>query len=47
MKNIKKKDHLEKRHMPRKEEGRFRGITIGDVELIADKGDIVCLGGIK
>ena len=42
-KNNKKKDYLEKRHRPRKEEGRFRGIPIGDVELIDDKEDLVCL----
>ena len=41
--NNKKKDHLEKRHRPRKEEGRFRGIPIGDVELGDDKEDVVCL----
>ena len=43
LKNNKKKYHLEKRHRPRKEEGRFRGIPIGDVELGDDKDDVVCL----
>ena len=36
-KNVKKKDHLEKRHRPRKEEGTIKGIPVGDKELGVDE----------
>ena len=35
-KNKAKKDHLEKKYRPRKEEGRYRGIPVGDDELGQD-----------
>ena len=43
VKNAKKKDHLENRHRPRKEQGRFRGIPIGDEELGPDGEVVGCL----
>ena len=36
-KNVKKKDHLEKRHRPQKEEGTIKGMQVGDKELGVDE----------
>ena len=43
VRNAKKKDHLEHRHRPRKKQGRFQGILIGDEELGPDEEEVGCL----
>ena len=42
-KNGKKKEHLEKKNKPRKEEGMYKGIPIGDEELGEDNVEIHAL----
>ena len=42
-KNARKKDNLEKKIKPRKEEGMYKGIPIGDEELGEDNVEITLL----
>ena len=42
-KNRRKKDHLENRYNPRKEDGRFWGVAVGDTELGDDDEEVKVL----